>query len=100
MTHPRHSPAVAACLDEWKKGWTPSQWSQQYFRREFRQTLEAAMAWLFERLEAGDELQAADIAQRFADHVQRLDTELRRHLAGDRHPDGGSGPVVIGRNPF
>lgn len=94
------SPAVRACLAEWKRGYRPSEWSQRYFRREFRDALEGALARLIARTEAGDELQAVEIARAFTAHVERLDAQLRQHLAGDRHPDGGSEPVALGRKPF
>ncbi|MBA4855771.1 hypothetical protein [Nocardia farcinica] len=80
------SPAIAAALDAWRKGYSPSEAARKHFRALFRAELEGEFAHLAARLEAADELQAAVIAREFAENVARLEARLRTSLAGDRHP--------------
>lgn len=87
----RNSPAVQAAIDEWKKGYTPTEWSQRVFRSRYRSELEVALARLIALVDGeGDELQILPRVESFAAYVGRLDASLRRDLAGDRHPDGAS----------
>lgn len=80
------SPAIAAALESWKRGYSPTEFARRHFRGAFRNELEAELAHLLLRLEGADELQAAELARQFAERVGRLDAQLRRHLAGDRYP--------------
>lgn len=88
------SPVIAAALDAWRKGYSPTDAARKYFRQLFRNELEGEVAQLLMRLEAANELQAAVLAREFAANVGRLDAQLRRNLSGDRHPgDEQAAPI-------
>lgn len=78
------------CLDEWKQGYTPSEWAKRVFRSRFRAEVEMALARLICVVDGGgDDLSVLPSVQSFAEHIGRLDAQLRRDLAGDRWRDTG-----------
>lgn len=81
------SPEVQAAIDQWQRGYTPTEWAQRHSRDSYRAGLQDNLARLILLLEGeGDELQILASVEKFAAHVKRLDEQLRRDLAGDRHP--------------
>ncbi|MEV6255578.1 hypothetical protein AB0L97_20195 [Nocardia sp. NPDC051911] len=86
------SPATQELIDQWARGFTPTGWAQRHFRSTYRLELEAALARLILLLEGDeDELRILPSVQSFAEYVGRLDAQLRRDLAGDRHPGRDAG---------
>ncbi|MGV9540736.1 hypothetical protein ACWDSF_05365 [Nocardia beijingensis] len=83
------SPETRALIDKWGVGYTPDQWAQRVFRSRYRMELELGLARLIALVEGDeDELRILPNVQSFAEFVGRLDSQLRRDLAGDRHPGG------------
>ncbi|MET8650745.1 hypothetical protein [Nocardia aurea] len=96
-----NSPAVQAAIEEWSRGYTPTEWAQRHFRSNYRMELESALARLILLVDGkGDELAILPSVQSFAAYVARLDQRLRSDLAGDRYVDtgrAGDRPTTKGR---
>ncbi|WP_054814894.1 hypothetical protein [Nocardia arizonensis] len=84
------SPEIQSAIEEWARGYTPTEWAQRHFRSNYRMELQAALARLILLVDGeGDELAVLPSVQSFAVYVARLDERLRSDLAGDRHVDTG-----------
>ncbi|MFI9537473.1 hypothetical protein ACIG56_30050 [Nocardia fusca] len=86
----RNSPAVQKALNDWKQGYTPTEWAERVLRSQYRNEMEMALARLIRIVSSDrDELEILPSVQSFAEFVTRADANLRHSLAGDRWTDTG-----------